>query len=74
MGSKRQSGLTLFVQRGQDHCRYFCASAKQNSFQIAAFGTVDAESSLSAIVEKLSEKKLKPKHNKHVFKMERQRF
>ncbi len=61
MGSKRQSGLTLFVQRGQDHCRYFCASAKQNSFQIAAFGTVDAESSLSAIVEKLSEKKLKPK-------------
>lgn len=60
MGSKRQSGLTLFVQRGQDHCRYLCAGAKQNTFQIAAFGTVDAESPLSAIVEKLSEQKLKP--------------
>ena len=66
MQAKRKTGLTLFVQAGQDASKFLCAQpardANQSRLSVLAYGETEASDGFSGIVSLLGEKKLKPRN------------
>ena len=63
----RKSGQTLFVQLGQDHSRFLCATVlreknRPGSLNVLAFGEEESSRSLEEIAADLSARKLRPKN------------
>lgn len=62
MKSKRNTGLTLFVQKGTHETLYLVASPKQDRLQVAAFGSLESENLLADITERLAAQKIRPRN------------